>query len=132
MKKEEPAWKAGMGELIDSFLGEITSYGEVAETSDRIAEMFTARITPCILAAEQRGFQAGVNKTGDSVGKLREQLKTAEERGRQQALSALDAEIDVMLSNVPALQARTAWKSGYEGALTALSVTLDSIMPDKP
>jgi hypothetical protein len=86
MKKEEPAWKAGMGELIDSFLGEITSYGEVAETSDRIAEMFTARITPCILAAEQRGFQAGVNKTGDSVGKLREQLKTAEERGRREAL----------------------------------------------
>jgi hypothetical protein len=119
MKKEEPAWKAGMGELIDSFLGEITSYGEVAETSDRIAEMFTARITPHILAAEQRGFQAGVNKTGDSVGKLREQLKTARAdalREVAQLIRGMDAGVIRMIGR----------------RVSDIDVIADFIDPDKP
>jgi diketogulonate reductase-like aldo/keto reductase len=62
MSKEEPAWKAELRENLDE---EFVSSG---------AEIFDL-VVPHIFAAEQRGFQAGVNKTGDSVGKLREQLK---------------------------------------------------------
>lgn len=61
MSKEEPAWKA---ELVR----DLTRY-------DAYDANWLPLVQPHILAAEQRGFQAGVNKTGDSVGKLREQLK---------------------------------------------------------
>lgn len=74
MSKEEPAWKA---ELEQGLARALSGSGL------NIAARVTARdailppVWAAIRAAEQRGFQAGVNKTGDSVGKLREQLKTA-------------------------------------------------------
>jgi hypothetical protein len=79
MRKEEPAWKAELREAMDERFPLVRN----AVTRDAIREFCESQI----LAAEQRGFQAGVNKTGDSVGKLREQLKTAEERGRREALT---------------------------------------------
>lgn len=61
MSKEEPAWRAELRESLDE---EFISSG---------AEIFDL-VVPYITAAEQRGFQAGVNRTGDSVGKLRAKL----------------------------------------------------------
>lgn len=63
MKKKEPAWKA-----------ELKSDLHMADLDD---DPLWPVIEKHIVAAEQRGFQAGVNRTGDSVGKLREQLKAA-------------------------------------------------------
>jgi hypothetical protein len=61
--KEEPAWRAELRtELRMAMLG--------------YSDPFTVAAAH-VYAAEQRGFQAGVNKTGDSVGKLRAELKTA-------------------------------------------------------
>lgn len=87
MSKEEPAWKAELSADIECAIGLNQDCGG-AEGVYALRDHVFAAMEAHILAAEQRGFQAGVNKTGDSVGKLREQLKTAEERGRQQALSS--------------------------------------------
>jgi hypothetical protein len=68
MSKEEPAWKAELrDQIVNAFEADALNGPE--DLVDLVADQ--------IKAAEQRGFQAGVNKTGDSVGKLREQLKMA-------------------------------------------------------
>jgi hypothetical protein len=91
MSKEEPAWKA---ELEQGLARALSGSGL------NIAARVTARdailppVWAAIRAAEQRGFQAGVNKTGDSVGKLREQLKTAREDARREAADELHAAVN--------------------------------------
>lgn len=100
MNTEEPAFQAGVEELIHSYLSDITSYGEISETYDVITNRFTAIIEPHIRAAE--------------------------ERARSRALDAVSAEVEAMLRNVSSLQARTVWKSGYEGGLVALLISLET------
>lgn len=85
MSKEEPAWKAEVRKALD----ERFPFVRNMVTRDAIREFCESHI----LAAEQRGFQAGVNKTGDSVGKLREQLKTAK-------ADALREVAEVIVANV--------------------------------
>lgn len=103
MSKEEPAWRAELREAVGEAVIAATCDGEcglseddcatdhpirvAAWTFDKvsdieapvnwIAAVVDTALVSHITAAEQRGFQAGVNKTGDSVGKLREQLKAA-------------------------------------------------------
>jgi hypothetical protein len=68
MSKEEPAWRREVFREL---------YGRV--THPEIIPLLVNLVEPHILAAEQRGFQAGVNKTGDSVGKLRAKLAAVRE-----------------------------------------------------
>lgn len=107
MSKEEPAWKAELRENLDE---EFISSG---------AEIFDL-VVPYILAAEQRGFQAGVNKTGDSVGKLREQLKTA----RADALRAMAAELRTRFA--PGLRPQDVWIDGWLTAADYVDPDMDA------
>ena len=68
MSKEEPAWRTELREAIHKW-----DEWEI-EAPLRMKGGLLDTLIPHILAAEQRGFQAGVNKTGDSVGKLRARL----------------------------------------------------------
>jgi hypothetical protein len=87
MSKEEPAWKAELeARVADLFRvqdGKLPDWTRMVRTADALGSLIGGLVEPHIRAAEQRGFQAGVNKTGDSVGKLRERLKTAREELRQ-------------------------------------------------
>lgn len=110
MSKEEPAWRRKVFREL---------YGRV--THPEIIPLLVNLVEPHILAAEQRGFQAGVNKTGDSVGKLREQLKTMEAR--------LDA--------VRKIHANDEWHCGtcadeFSSAAPWPCPTAAALAPDKP
>jgi hypothetical protein len=90
MSKEEPAWKAE----LEKDLALALSASGIHSIHDRV--MAGAAILPAawaaILAAEQRGFQAGVNKTGDSVGKLRAKLAAVREELDSPLLHGQDPE----------------------------------------
>ena len=91
MSKEEPAWRAE----LEKELAVALNASAVRDIGDR-AMAVVAVLPPvwaAIRAAEQRGFQAGVNKTGDSVGRLRAELKTAREDARREAAAEIREEI---------------------------------------
>lgn len=109
MKKKEPAWKA-----------ELKSDLHMADLDD---DPLWPVIEKHIVAAEQRGFQAGVNRTGDSVGKLREQLKTAGDAAFREAAEKIRRE----MHNPNGSYDASRWN--YVVALCADSIDPD---PDKP
>lgn len=100
MSKEEPAWKAELREAIHKW-----DEWEI-EAPLRMKGGLLDTLIPHILAAEQRGFQAGVNKTGDSVGKLREQLKTARAAAIREVADHLESiePIEFALGSVDAVR----------------------------
>jgi hypothetical protein len=118
MSKEEPAWKAELREAMDERFPLVRN----AVTRDAIREFCESQI----LAAEQRGFQAGVNKTGDSVGKLREQLKTARADALREALAAISGE---QLSDRTGTPEDEAYGRGIGDAHRAVMALID---PDTP
>lgn len=125
MSKEEPAWKA---ELEQGLARALSGSGL------NIAARVTARdailppVWAAIRAAEQRGFQAGVNKTGDSVGKLREQLKTARETARREAAAEIREHFRARLTRATAALGTAPAQRWIQGGDTAA----DLIDPDMP
>jgi hypothetical protein len=115
MSKQEPAWKA---ELEKGLARALSGSGL------NIAARVTARdailppVWAAIRAAEQRGFQAGVNKTGDSVGKLREQLKTARRDARHEAATEI--------------RYQGGFSLAFSEHLRGMAAAADLIDPDKP
>jgi len=95
MSKEEPAWKAALER-------DLIIHGWLCDTTMDLMPV----VSPHILAAEQRGFQAGVNKTGDSVGKLRKQLKTARAAAIREVADHLESiePIEFALGSVDAVR----------------------------
>jgi hypothetical protein len=93
-KKEEPAWKA---ELEIEIARSLKASG-IREIGARV--MARDAVLPAawaaIKAAEQRGFSAGVSKSGDTVARLREELKAAEHRGHGLGLTVAAQELTAM------------------------------------
>jgi hypothetical protein len=96
MSKEEPAWKAELeGRIADLFRvkdNALPEWTRMTRTADALGALIVDLVAPHILAAEQRGFQAGVNKTGDSVGKLRAKLAAVREELENPLLHTRDPE----------------------------------------
>lgn len=82
MSKEEPAWKAELRQdILNAAIAVNTAYRDHrVQPWTPMTDAVMAALAPHIKAAEQRGFQAGANKTGDSVGRLREQLRDMREK----------------------------------------------------
>lgn len=77
MSKEEPAWKAGLSADIECAIGLNQDCGGAEGVYALRDHVFTA-VARHIRAAEQRGFSAGVSKSGATVAELRKKLADLE------------------------------------------------------